>query len=431
MRGLDPTDAAITGLGWATSLGFGVATTWAGLRAGARGVRVLEGPEAPAGCRLGAPVERPLLRLAVPEDQEAQAKFLNGAGELAATVVGEAVRDAGLLQSSVPPERRSLYVAQFDLERAQCRDYRAPVLEATANGTRPLEAEALNKAALHTLNPFVLLQTLHNNAFSFLAAAFSLRGPNTTVSGWEGAGLAAVGLAARSLRTGRADAAIAAGSALLTPGPARLEALRLGLTSPSADPASAARPFDRRRDGMVLGDGAAAVVLEPLAVAGTRLSGPIAVVAGQGGATGTPPPGALSPDAETLAAAARSALRDAGLRASELLAVVASGSGRRVEDRLLLEALADVLGGAPVPIVATAGSLGCSASGGDVGHVVVATLLLRDGLLPPTVGFEAPEPGFEGLRVLRAPEGGTGAAVLVLSAGLDGQAYGLVLARVR
>jgi hypothetical protein len=57
--------------------------------------------------------------------------------------------------------------------------------------------------------------------------------------------------------------------------------------------------------------------------------------------------------------------------------------------------------------------------------------MLREGLLVPTVGFEEPEPGFESLRVLRAPETGTGQAVLVLSAGVDGAAQALVLARVR
>jgi 3-oxoacyl-(acyl-carrier-protein) synthase len=63
--------------------------------------------------------------------------------------------------------------------------------------------------------------------------------------------------------------------------------------------------------------------------------------------------------------------------------------------------------------------------------VVAGALALRDGVLPPTVGFEEEEPGFEGVKVTRAEETGLGQAVLVLSTGMDGQAHAVVLAHVR
>ena len=94
MRSLDPRDAALTGCGWASSVGYGAASVWAALLAGRRGVRVVGAIDDPPGLQLAAPAERPLLRAPVPEEQESQAKFLNAAGELAATVVREALEGA-------------------------------------------------------------------------------------------------------------------------------------------------------------------------------------------------------------------------------------------------------------------------------------------------------------------------------------------------
>jgi 3-oxoacyl-[acyl-carrier-protein] synthase II len=431
VRGLDPHDAAITGMGWATSLGFGAEIVWQALLAGRSGIKAVEGPAAPEGTRLAAPAERPTLRMQVPPDQESQAKFLNSGGELAASVIAEATRASALAEGPVPPERRGLYIAQFDLSRAQCTDFRSAVLEADEGGKRPLEAERLNLASLHKVNPFVLLETLQNNAFSFLSAAFGLRGANTSLCGYEGPGLLAFVLAARAVRTGRVGAALAVGALASAAGPARAELTAMGLTSPMSQPGAAPRPFDAHRDGLVCGDAAAAVVLEPLSAARTRAPGPFAVVLGHAGATSVPPARTYAPDAETIAGVARAALREAGLRVNELLGVIAPGSGRRLEDRVLLEALRDLLQGTSVPVVATSGSLGHAGLGTEVGHVLLGALALRDGVLPPTVGFAEPEAGFEGVNVTRAAETGPGQAVLVLSLGMDGQAHAAVLARVR
>jgi|GEM_PF-654330 len=428
MRSLDPRDATLTGSGWASSVGYGVASIWAALLAGRSGVRVVGADGDPSGLLLAAPAERPLLRTPVPEEQESQAKFLNSSGELAATVVREAFETARVSDATTTPAQRGLYIAQNDFSRAPCQDFRGAVVEATRGLTAPLEAEALNKASLHGVNPFVLLETLHNNAFSFITAAFGIKGPNVSLAGYEGSGLAALGLASRAVRTGRVRLAVGVGTGA-TAGPLlRYELSTLGQLSPAADPAGAPRPFDAARDGLVAGDGAAALVFEPLEVARARGSGPWAVVVGTAGATGRPPPGAFSPDAETIVQAARAALRDAGLRVSELGAIVAAGSGRRAEDRLMLAAIDELLDGQPVPVTSACGSLGHAAAGTDAGHALLAALALREGLLPPTAGFAQAEPGLERVQVARVVTPLAGPTVLVLAAGQDGQAHALVLA---
>lgn len=431
MRSLYPTDAALTGLGWATALGVGENATWLSLRTGLRGVRRVE---VPAGVdpALGllAPVDKPWLRAPVPAEQESQAKFLNTSGELAATVVHEALRGAHAASSTVPEAARGLFIAQNDYSRVACHDFRGAVVDATQGLTAALDGEVLNKASLHKVNPFVLLETLNNNAFSFVTASFGLKGSNATLSGLEGTGMAAFGLAARAVRTGRVGLAVACGAGCLTSPVLRHELGRLGVLSRGA-PESAPRPFDAARDGMVPAEGAAAAVLEPLESARRRTSGPWAVIVGTAGATGAPVPGGLCAQPGTLLEAARSALRDAGMRVGELGAVVAAGSGRRVEDAALLAALDELLAGAPLPIVSACGALGHAASGTDAGHVALAALALREGGVPATTGFTQAEPGHARLAITRALTPLAAPAVLVLASGWDGQAHALVLARAR
>lgn len=431
MRSLDPTDAALTGLGWATALGVGENATWLSLRTGLRGVRRVELPAGvdPALALL-APVEKPWLRAPVPAEQESQAKFLNTSGELAATVVHEALAAAQAGARTLPEAARGLFIAQNDYSRVACHDFRGAVVDATQGLTAPLDGEVLNKASLHKVNPFVLLETLNNNAFSFLTASFGLKGSNATLSGWEGTGLAAFGLAARAVRTSRVGLAVACGVGSLTSPVMRHELCRLGVLSRAA-PEATPRPFDAARDGTVPADGGAAGVLEPLEAARQHGSGPWAVVVGTAGASGAPLAGGLCAQPGTLLAAAREALRDAGMRVAELGAVVVPGSGRRVEDGALLAALDELLEGSPLPVVSACGALGHAAAGTDAGHVALAALALREGSVPATPGFAQPEPGRERLAVTRTLVPLAAPAVLVLASGWDGQAHALVLARAR
>lgn len=431
MRGLNPHDATVTGMGWATSLGFGVEATWKALREGRRGFKPVEGPEAPQGTRWAAPIERPWLRVPVPEDQESQAKFLNVSGELAASVVHEALSGAGLLEGRIASERRGLYVAQTDFSRAQCVDFRPAVLDATQQLTQPLDAQALNAASLHKVNPFVLLETLNNNAFSFLCAVYGLKGANASYAGFEGPGMVAVQTAARAVRSRRLEAAVALGAAAVSSGVMRHELARLGQSACGTADDPGVRPLDRDRSGLAPGDGAGALVFEPLSAARARGPGPFAVVLGQASATGVPPDGARCADAETLTYVGRQALLEAGLRVPELAGVVVPASGRRAEDGLLLEAVRDLLGSNAVPVTAVAGALGHLAAALDVSSVLAAVLALRDGVLSPLVGYATPEPGFESLSLSGGGALGAAAAVLVLSTGIDGQAHALALARVR
>lgn len=309
MRAIRDDDAAITGLGLVTPLGLGVETVVAALAAGRRAATTVGNDGDPDGTRTAALVEEPWLREPIPEEHAAQAKFLTASGQMAVTAVREALRQAALPERPTPDHRRGLFLAQMDWMSIEYSDFRPVFMDATDGYTKPWTAEGLNTATIRKLNPFYLLDTLNNNAYSFVTALLGWMGPGTSLSGPAGPGLLAVSMAARAIRRGDADAMLAVGAGRLTLPIARLELARR----------NALLPENQR---MVPGEGAAAMVLEPYARARERNATVSAVVLGWGAAFG-------SPEASgAVASAIRAALRDAGADENEIAAATESTSIR-------------------------------------------------------------------------------------------------------
>ena len=417
MRKARPGDAAVTGTGLATALGFGAEATWASLLAGRTGARAVEVESAPKATRFAARVEEPHLRGLVPEELAGQAKFLNVAGQLAASVASEAAQVAHVAAAGRSPETKGLFVAQIDLAAAALTDYRPAVIEATERFARPVVAEAVNAATLKLVNPSYLLGTLNNNSFSFIAAAHGLMGANTSLSGWSSSGLLAISLAARAIGRGDATLALAVGAGNFEPRVVRHEFAALGLSG-----SGSFAPMDRRRDGIVPGQAAGALVLESLASARARGASCAAVVLGHGAAAGAD--GRVSTDA--LRRAMADAMAEAEVTREDLLGIVVPADGSLEGDRAVLEAVRDV--GAPV--VSWRGAMGAAGVGSDVAEAALAVRALVDGVLPGTPRFAVVEAGFESVHVAASPVRGAGGAVLLLAAGLEGQAAALVLGRV-
>ncbi|MCC7138500.1 MAG: hypothetical protein IT460_08765 [Planctomycetes bacterium] len=364
MRAPRDRDAAVVGRGLVTPLGADLAATWTALAAG----RAAAPPVAAAAA--------PLLRAAVPEELESQAKFLNGSGLLAAEAVAQAAAAARLAGAGHDDGTKGFYLAEIDWGVTDFFAYRPAFDDATDGFRRPLDAEALNVATQRKLNPFYLLETLNNNAFSFVSAWHGLRGANTSVSGWSACGTAAAGLAARAVARGDAAVAVACGAGRLTSPVTRTELERLG----------------RSLAGVVPGEGAGALVLEPLADARARGLAPAVAVLGSGGAFGAPPHHGAA-----VAAAVGAACEEAGLSPHALGAVWAGAAD-------------GVASGAPGRPVELRRALGEAGPGSDAAELVLAVEALARGTLPD--GRPA------------------GRSALVLSCGLDGQVEALVLGRV-
>jgi 3-oxoacyl-[acyl-carrier-protein] synthase II len=268
--------------------------------------------------------------------------------------------------------------------------------------------------------------TVGNAAASLVALEYRLRGPNTTVSYKEASGAAAIALAVDFVRRGVAQA-------LLTGGAEDIYDLYykvhdwFGVLSRAGAHPEGARPFDRTRNGFVMGEGAYLLVLEDAEEARARGADVLGEIVGVGASSVVTPINAWPTDASALAWCMRAALDDARLGAGDIGAVYASANGAAVLDAVEAAALHDVFGGHATSITSVKAVTG---EGGmaSAGAVVAAVLCGQVGKVAPVAGLAAPDPALPSLhlvtgeaRRLAAPH------VLVNGFASGGTLYSLVL----
>jgi 3-oxoacyl-[acyl-carrier-protein] synthase II len=232
--------------------------------------------------------------------------------------------------------------------------------------------------------------TVGNAAASLCGIEFGLRGINVTLGQKEASAFAAIAHASSVLIGGRA-------AAMVTGGVDDFEMWfflvydRFRALATDEGFGELSRPFDRRRNGFVLGCGAFLMVLESPESADARARPPLAVLAGLG-ATSSPCPLHEWPgDPSQLVRCMRLALERAGVEPDEVAVVSASANSSPQLDHVEAAALKAVFGPSGVPVVAVKGALGeCSASG--AAGLVAAILSLRNRVIPPTVGYEHADP---------------------------------------
>lgn len=227
--------------------------------------------------------------------------------------------------------------------------------------------------------------TVGNAAASLLALEEKLRGPNTTVSYKEASGLAAAALATDLVRAGKTGA-------LVTGGAEDIYDLYFdvhdwfGVLSHAGEHPEGARPFDRTRNGFVMGEGAFVAVVEDAARAEARGVPGLAEVVGVGTSSGVTPVNAWPTDGGPLVRCMQAALEDAGIAPAEVGAVYAAANGSCEFDALEAACLAEVFGGRPVVTTSVKGAIG---EGGmaAAGSLVAAVLAGHRRLVAPTAGL--------------------------------------------
>jgi 3-oxoacyl-[acyl-carrier-protein] synthase II len=270
-------------------------------------------------------------------------------------------------------------------------------------------------------------------AFASLAAPFG--GPRRMIAVACASSTQALGEAAELVRRGRAEACVAGGSSvMLTPfylvGFARLGAV--AVDRESEDPAAVCRPFDLRRQGFALAEGAAALVVESWDSARRRGAAMLAELAGFGTSQDAfdlnrPPPGGAGAEL-----AMRRALDDAGLAPGELDAVNAHGTATLVGDQAEAAALRRLLGERwrRTPVSSAKGAIGHAMAAAGALEAVVACRTCATGLVPPTVNLRHPDPDCDLDHVIAEPRDAGARTVLSLSLGMGGQNAAVVLRRV-
>lgn len=245
------------------------------------------------------------------------------------------------------------------------------------------------------VSPFLVPMMLPDTGAGMIAIHLGARGPNMAVVTACATGTNAVGEAAEIIRRGQADVVLAGGSeaAIVPIAMAGLNVMT-ALSTYAGDPRQASRPFDRNRDGFVMGEGAAVLVLESLEFARTRQARPLAELSGYGS---TNDAFHISAPAENGAGAARCmhmALEDAGLAPEQIGYINAHGTSTPLNDRSETAAIKSVFGAQAyrVPVSSTKSMTGHLLGASGALEAVISVRVLQDGQLPPTINYETPDP---------------------------------------
>jgi 3-oxoacyl-[acyl-carrier-protein] synthase II len=280
------------------------------------------------------------------------------------------------------------------------------------------------------VTPFLVPMMMPNATPAIVAMELGWTGPNICVATACAAGTHAVGEGARLIRDGTADVVLAGGAEAVVVPIAIAAFARMGaLSGRHDDPASASRPFDADRDGFVMGEGAAFLVLERLdrAVArGARIYGE---VLGYGRNADAYHITAPSPGGTGATACMQLALDDAGLEPSAIGHVNAHGTSTPLNDASEAEAIVKVFNGSTPPVTSTKGVTGHLIAAAGAVEAAASLLALRDGVAPPTANHERTDPEISIDIIAGSPRKLTG-PVLSNSFGFGGHNATLVVGPV-
>jgi len=407
----------VTGMGAVSPLGCGVELSWRRLLAGQSGLRPLPEWSQALPARIAGLVPDKVddadggfdpAQAAAPKDQRKMDRFIL----FALLATAEAVAQAGWTpQDAAALERTATIIA-------------------SGVGGFPAMAEAVRiteQRGPRRLSPFTIPSFLANLAAGHVSIKYGYKGALGTPVTACAAGVQAIGDAARMIRAGEADVAICGGTE------ACIDIVSLGgfaaarALSSGFNDARASRPFDRDRDGFVMGEGAGIVVIEELEHALARGATPIAEIVGYGTTADAYHMTSGPPDGDGARRAMEIALRQAKLAPADLQHLNAHATSTPAGDESELGAIAALFGrNRGIAVSATKSATGhlLGAAGGL--EAIFTVLALRDQVAPPTLNLENPDPGADGIDIVA----GAARPMSMLNAISNGFGFGGVNASV-
>ncbi|MFJ5880392.1 beta-ketoacyl-[acyl-carrier-protein] synthase family protein [Kitasatospora cineracea] len=367
--------AQVTGIGWVTPLGRAVPEAFRALAAGRSGLVVPpEGHPAAGWLRVaGIAPHVPATEVLPPTETRVADRFLL----LALAAAEDALTDAKLtIRQDTDPERVAV------------------VLGTGGGGLESYEQQAVGRRerGRAAVSPYLLPGMLSNMAAARIAIKYGIRGYSSAVITACAAGAQAIAEGLRLIRGGEADVVVCGGAeAPLHPTIAAAFDNSRALAAGWDDPTQASRPFDARRNGFVLGEGSAVLVLESAEHAAARGASGYAALAGWGAATDAHHPTMPRPDGAGAVAAMRAALRSAGLEPSAVDYVNAHGTGTKLGDVAESAALRAVFGAHEPFVSSTKGGTGHLLGASGAVEAAVSALAVAEGLIPPTRNLEQPD----------------------------------------
>ena len=368
----------ITGLGIISPVGNDVAASWQALKNGVCGVDKLVGFDASAfDSRIAGEIKNfdPSLYGMSSKDTKRTAKFV----QYSIAAAKQAMESSGLDLSKEDPTRIGVLIGSgigslYTIEE---------------------EHKVLLNRGPSRLSPFLIPMLIVNSASGQVAINYGLKGPNSCVATACASGSHAIGEAYRTILYGDADVMLTGGTeGCVVPTAVGGFCALKALSTRNDDPKRASRPFDRERDGFVIAEGCGLVVLETLEHAQKRNAKIIAEITGFGMTCDAYHITAPDPEGDGAARAMVCALKDAQINPEEVDYINAHGTSTKMNDRLETLSMKKAFGlhAKKLMVSSTKSMTGhlLGAAGGV--EFVVCCLAIRDGVIPPTINYENPDP---------------------------------------
>jgi len=407
----------VTGMGVITSLGAGKGENWTKLLEGRSGIRrIRRFPNDGLKTTIAGTVDF------VPVEPFCSTEL----GErMAALAAEEALAEARLGTSGDFPGPLFLAVAPVELEWPH-----REALASASGANDTVDYDDLLRASASGRFRAIHERCLLGSVASHLADRFGTKGSPISVSTACASGASAIQLGVEALRRGEADAALCIGTdGSINPEALIRFSLLSALSTANDPPEAAARPFAKDRDGFVMAEGAAALVIETYESAKARGAGIRGVLAGCGEMADSFHRTRSSPDGKAIIGCIRNAIADAGLTPDDIDYINPHGTGTPENDKMEYLGIATVLGerANSVPVSSNKSMIGHTLSAAGAVETVFSLLTLQHQRLPPTINYRVPDPAIPLDVVPNVARNAKVSHVLSNSFGFGGQNVSLVI----
>ncbi|WP_431041726.1 beta-ketoacyl-[acyl-carrier-protein] synthase family protein [Streptomyces sp. P1-3] len=403
----DRPDVVVTGIGMVTPVGVTTGMAWKATCAGLPGAT-----EDPRLAGLGVSFSCAVTGFDAEQACGGEARRMDPFTQFAVAAARAAVADAAVTDGSWDPSRVGV------------------VLGTAVGGQQTWEEQGRRMAdrGPRAVNPLTVPKAIGNIAAGTVALDLGLHGPSLSVSTACASGTTALGVALDLLRAGRCDAVLAGGTeATVTPLVSTAFDRLKALSRHGEDPARASRPFDARRDGFVLGEGAAVLLLERAEDARARGRRGYARLLGYGASSDAHHLTAPDPEGRGARLALRQALADARVDVSEVSLVNAHATSTPQGDAVEARLIAGMFG-TEAAVTSTKGVTGHMLGAAGAVEAAFTALSIDQGVIPPTANFEAPGPDLPEIDIVHGAARHTPVPVAVSNSfGFGGQNAVVVL----
>ncbi len=418
----------VTGVGCVTPLGTTVPELWANLQESKSGVdftTLFDAKNFPT--RISAEVRNWSLAdvgedPAVWEKRGRHTRFAIGAAR-------QAVDDSGI-DGSADPDRFGVYLGAGEGQQ-DFHNFSHMMVAALQNGE--LDLGTFIQEGLKRLDPQLELEQEPNMPAAYVATHFGAEGPNFNCLTACAASSQAVGEATEIIRRGEADVMLSGGAhSMIHPFGVTGFNLLTALSENNAEPQKASRPFDLHRDGFILGEGAAMVVLEEYERAKKRGAPIYGEILGYGTTADAFRITDTHPEGRGAITCMKMALKDAGRNPEDIHYINAHGTSTQVNDRVETLAIKEALGPVAykIPVSSTKSMTGHLIAAAGATELIICLMAIRDGVVPPTINYQTPDPVCDLDYVPNTARKHTVRTILTNSFGFGGQNIALVAGAV-